>query len=154
MGSHVDGPRSVLQRPHRSPTPCTCQNPGRQPPCPSRGRRQRAGDLLSAAQLSGTAQLDARAHGLSSVFTSEPSTPLLHPVRFPAPISAPSPPRRARFPSTKVFFLALMDVLARQPHHTGDGTQPTGSEGQSFSLCRQAVETGRVPAHCSWRCEP
>lgn len=41
----------------------------------------------------------------------------------------PCPPRWARFPSTKVFFLALMDVLARQPRHTGDGTPAHGTGG-------------------------
>lgn len=124
--------------------------PGYQLPCPgSRGRRERAVDLLSAAQLSGTAQLDAWAHCLSSLFTSYPSTPLFHPVRFLAPTPAPSPPPGwARFPRTKVFFLALMDILARQPlSHTGWNPNPHFSRANME--CRRL---GLLPTHHPWCC--
>ena len=120
------------------------------------GRGQPAG-VLSAAQLSGTAQLDAQAHCLSSLFTSHPSTPLFHPVRFLAPTSPhPSPPPGlACLPPTKVFCLAWMDVLALQPlSHAGLSATPQNPRGESFSSCRSGVEMGRVPAHCSWRCWP
>lgn len=81
---------SLLQLQHHLLFPSTCQSPGHQPPCPGGGLRERTGDMLSAAQPSGTAQLEAQAHCLAFSFKSHPSTSFFHTVRLLAPTSTPS----------------------------------------------------------------
>lgn len=95
---------------------------------PKGGQREKAGDALSAAQLSGTARLAARAHCLSMSFQVTSINILFHPCQVPGPHLHPQPPLPlglAGFPRTNVLFLALMDVLALQPLlHTRLNTVP------------------------------
>jgi len=95
---------------------------------PKGGRREEAGAVLSAAQLSGTAQLAAQAHCLSVSFQVTSINILFHPCQVPGPHLHPQPPLPlglASFPRTNVLFLALMDILALQPLlHTRLNTMP------------------------------
>lgn len=84
---------SLLQLQRCLPLSCTCQSSGHQPPCPEGGLRERAGDRLSAAQLSGPAQLEAQAHCLSVSFQVIPINILFSPLSCPWPLPRPSAPR-------------------------------------------------------------
>lgn len=105
---------------------CTCQSSGWPALFPGRGLRERARDMPSAAQLSGSAQLEAQAHWLSISFEVTSINSLFSPCHVPGPHLHPQPTLAlACFPWTKVLFLTLMDILALQPLlHTGLNTIP------------------------------
>lgn len=92
---------------------------------PKGGWREKAGAVLSAAQLSGW---QLRLIASPCLFKSQPSTSFSHPCQVPGPHLHPQPPLPlglASFPRTNVLFLALMDILALQPLlHTRLNTMP------------------------------
>ena len=81
---------------------------------PKGGQREKAGDVLSAAQLSGTAQLAAQAHCLSMSFQVTSINILFSPLSgpwAPPPPSAPTSPWIGRLSSNKCFISCIDGYL-------------------------------------------